>query len=90
MRGVGEDIMEGDFVKHWRTGRLGKVLWIGRRGRMVVEFHGRDYGFVEEWRWVGAFVKAQNAPRMRGDIANYVPPERRMASSAWRWLSWPY
>ena len=64
---------------------------------MVVEFHqGGDEGYVEEWRWVSAFVKTQiwNAnsvpARTSGDVANMVPPELRMASSGWRWLSEPY
>ena len=77
---VDEDLFAGDFVKHHQTGRLGKILWIGRRGHMVVEFQqGGDERYVEEWRWVSAFVKAQiwNAPRIRGDIANRVPPEQR-------------
>ena len=96
---VDEDLFAGDFVKHHQTGRLGKILWIGRRGHMVVEFHqwGEGYaGYVEEWKWVSDFVKAQpwisnRVPaRTSGDVANMVPPELRMASSGWRWLSEPY
>ena len=95
MRGVPEDVMvvdedlfAGDFVTHRQTARFGKVLWIGRRGHMVVEFHqwGEGYaGYVEEWKWVSDFVKAQLwiCPAL-------VPPERRMRSSGWRWLSEPY
>jgi hypothetical protein len=94
---VDEDLFAGDFVKHHQTGRLGKILWIGRRGHMVVEFHQwGDEGYVEEWRWVSDFVKTQiwNAnsvpARTSGDVANMVSPDRRVASSAWRWLTGPY
>ena len=50
-------IVVGDTVKHFRTGRRGVVRFLGQHGRVAIKF---DDGY-EEWRWMNAFVKTTKA-----------------------------
>ena len=60
-------IVVGDTVKHFRTGRRGVVRFLGQHGRVAIKF---DDGY-EEWRWMNAFVKTTTKATMTSEGVDF-------------------